>query len=468
MTAFTDKYGYAIGKAYPTRRAQSADDYLQAALRGERYLAYHQRNSADGIYWLNDDSATVDLSFFTGIAGISYFYTKLYRATGEERFRTIAVESGRYLARHWKGIVDTPPVEGWFENLGTDSFYGGASGIGIVLLNEYRELGEEELLDGARDIATWLVAQAHRSDDGSRIYWSGRPAVYLDAGLILFLIQLRRVSGDDALDEVIAAAGEHLLDSAIPTDNGGLDFDVFHGVQPFNEPNFELGASGAGYTLNRLYEATGDVRYLDAARKVAVGLERWRVPQSKGSAILYRIYDDGTVEKEGDHTVFYLGLCHGPAGTSRFYYELARNTGDASYLDVIADLVDGQEALGVPEHQYAGFWNAVHYCCGNAGLVHFYIGLYLSDGNERWHDLAVRAGDTLLGSEEIQADGSSAWPLAFTRVEPDVFDRYLGYYPGVAGIASALLELYLLAEGRFDWPRLEDDPFPETQSDGAR
>ena len=194
---------------------------------------------------------------------------------------------------------------------------------------------------------------------------------------------------------------------------------------------------------------------------MALRLEEVRVPQEKGSAITYRIYDDGAIEKEGDRTVFYLGLCHGPAGTGRFYYELAKNTGDDVYRKILVDLVDGLEALGAPERQSPGFWNTVNYCCGHAGLVHFFIGLYLADHDERWRDLAVRAGDVLLGSEEIQADGSSDWPIAFNRVDPDDFTRPLGYYDGAAGIAAVLLELYLLGKDEFVWPRFGDDPFPE-------
>ena len=460
MGKFIDKYGYAIGKAFPSRAAASNDDYLQAALRAEFTIAYHQRNSVDGIYWLNDDTDKVDLSLYRGVAGFSYFYLRLFAATRDDRYRRIAVESARYLVKHWRKILDTPARPGWFSQTGR-GLYPGAAGIGFVLLAEYRELGEGFLLEGARDIASWYVEHVQGDDDGT-LYWNDNPALYLDAGVLLFLIQTQRITNDATLADVIRRAGEHLLRAGVRTANGGLDFRVFDGVQPFTEPDFELGAAGTGYVLNRLYEFTGDTRYLDAAKDVALRLEEVRVPQSKGSAILYRVYDDGTVEREGDHTVFYLGLCHGPAGTGRFYYELAKNTGSPAYREVLVDLIDGLEALGAPERQSAGFWNTVNYCCGHAGLVHFFIGLYLADHDERWKDLAVRAGDVLLGSEEIQADGSSDWPLAFNRVDPNDFTRPLGYYDGVAGIAASLLELYLLDRGEYFWPRFGDDPFPES------
>lgn len=459
MGQFIDKYGYAIGKAYPVNQAASNDDYLAAALRAELYIAYHQRNSVDGTYWLADDTDKVDLSLYRGVAGFSYFYLKLFKATNEGKYRHIAEESARYLIKHWRKILDTPARPGWFSETGK-ALYSGAAGIGFVLLDEYRELGETSLLQGAKDIAQWYVDNAEGDDRAA--YWKDNPSLYFDAGVLLFLIQLQRVAPDDTVKDVIVRAGERLLQVGVRTVNGGLDFKVFTGVQPFTEPDFELGAAGTGYVLNKLYEFTGDGRYLDAAKAVALRLEEVRVPQSKGSAITYRIYDDGSIEKEGEQTVFYLGLCHGPAGTGRFYYELAKNAGDDSYKDVLIDLVDGLEALGAPERQSAGFWNTVNYCCGHAGLVHFFIGLYLADHDERWKDLAVRAGAVLLGTEEIQADGSSDWPIAFTRVEPDDFTRPLGYYDGAAGIAAVLLELYLLGKGEYEWPRFGDDPFPES------
>lgn len=458
MGKFIDKYGYEIGKAFPTKKAESNNDYLAAALRAELYLAYHQRNSVDGVYWLADDTDKVDLSLYRGVAGFSYFYLKLFKATGDAKYREIATESARYLIKHWRKVLDTPAHPGWFTETGK-ALYSGAAGIGFVLLDEYRELDEESLLQGAKDIAAWYVENA---EGGDTLYWKNNPSLYFDAGVLLFLIQLYGVSPDETLKTVIGKAGEHLLKVGVRTANGGLDFKVFTGVQPFTEPDFELGAAGTGYVLNRLYEFTGDARYLDAAKDVALRLEEVRVPQAKGSAITYRIYDDGSIEKEGDRTVFYLGLCHGPAGTGRFYYELAKNTGDDSYRKTLVDLIDGLEALGAPERQSPGFWNTVNYCCGHAGLVHFFIGLYLADHDERWKELAVRAGNVLLGSEEIQADGSSDWPIAFTRVEPDDFTRPLGYYDGAAGIAAVLLELYLLGKDEFTWPRFGDDPFPES------
>jgi hypothetical protein len=51
--------------------------------------------------------------------------------------------------------------------------------------------------------------------------------------------------------------------------------------------------------------------------------------------------------------------------------------------------------------------------------------------------------------------------VALDRIAPDVYTVPVGYYDGIAGIASALLQLYLVEENKFEWKRLVDDPFSE-------
>jgi hypothetical protein len=88
------------------------------------------------------------------------------------------------------------------------------------------------------------------------------------------------------------------------------------------------------------------------------------------------------------------------------------------------------------------------------------VGLYQSDGNPRWRDLAVRTASVLLGEKEDLGDGAANWPLAWERIKPDNITTPLGYYDGAAGIGGALLQIYLSENGQFQWNRLIDDPFP--------
>jgi lantibiotic modifying enzyme len=124
-------------------------------------------------------------------------------------------------------------------------------------------------------------------------------------------------------------------------------------------------------------------------------------------------------------------------------------------------MIDGIESVGAPERQSVGFWNTQCFCCGHAGLVQFFVGLYQGLGDKRYLDLARRTAAVILGEKEDNADGTTQWPMAFWRIKPDFLTVDLGYYDGQAGIASALLQLYLCETGHFHWNRLIDDPFPE-------
>lgn len=70
-----------------------------------------------------------------------------------------------------------------------------------------------------------------------------------------------------------------------------------------------LGSAGAGFILGRLYQALREEKYLEAAKKVDIYLDTLKVSQEKGFLLPYRVGDPG-------ETIFYLGNCHGAAGTA--------------------------------------------------------------------------------------------------------------------------------------------------------
>lgn len=462
MGKFNEKYGFSVGKRYPVVRVESPQAYVDSALRAESAIAVHQRNGSDGVFWLDNDTSAVNFSLYAGDAGITYFYLKLYQTLGEPRFKAIAQGASDYLAEHWRQIPAKPNNE-WLPSR-EKGFYPGLAGVGAVLLEAYRVFDDDTYLEALKGIGDWYVDNASH-DDGDGIYWSGNTSVLLDSGVVLFLLDAQDVLQDSRLEETILKAGKRILRTADETPDGGVRFDIFKGIEDFIEPGFELGSAGVGYLLVKLYEHTHDDTYLNGAKKVDKHLDTLLVKQERGALLPYRFNrETGQPLVEENQIVYYLGNCHGPAGTSKFYYELAQATGDKTYLGKITELVDGLESLGAPDQQTNGLWNSVNLCCGHAGLIHFFIGLYAADGDDRWLDLARRSAAVVLGQEEILPNGSSDWPLAFTRIEPDVYSRPIGYYTGSAGIAASLLELYTLETGEYHWLRLADDPFPERQT----
>lgn len=447
------KHTFSIGQAFASRKAESPQDYLDAALQAEKFIRQNAHETDEGLYWQLPGGGELDQTFYSGSAGVLYFYLKLAETTGDTAFRAVAERGTAYLAAHWRDLLTATPVLG----LGTEKgLHWGPAGLGLVLGEAYRVLGREDARQAAIAIGQYYRDTAITDETGTK--WTESTALALDGGIILYLLQLYDLFGDQADLEWIVSAGRKYLARGRHRIGGGLEFNGCESLFPFqfSMPNFEFGTSGSGYLLTRLYELTGDERYLEGAKAAAFYLKKISVRQKRGYLIPHDIYAPTSTPP-----VFYLSTCHGPAGTAKLFYQLYRLTGDESYYEDIIQLVDGLEALGAPEIQSAGLWNNVCLCCGQAGLVQFFVGLYRGDRQERWRELAVRSASVLLGERETLEDGSANWPMAWERVKPEAVTVRLGYYDGVAGVASALLQIYLNETEAFQWHRLQDDPFPE-------
>jgi lantibiotic modifying enzyme len=457
-----DRYGFTLGGLYPNHAAANPDEYRDAALRAERYIAQHQVEDADGVHWTPTQGESIDLTQYSGAAGLAFFYRQLYTVTGQKQFDDIAFRGFQYVAKHWQEALDTQTMT--FDTSSLPSYqWGGAAGIGGIgesLLFAFDTYADETFSNAAEAIGRFYEQHAKRDTNGA--FWTGSIATSFDGGALLFLASLYKAFPEPWLLALIHDAGAWYLAQGHHTDDNGLRFTVIAEHNEFELPNFGYGSAGAGYVLLALYGVLQDKRFLDGARAAARYLDSIKVQQTKGYLIPYRFGLD-------EEPFYYLGNCHGPAGTSRFLYRLYDVTGEERYRTFITDLVDGFESLGAPERQSKGLWNSVCFCCGHAGIVHFFVGLYAADPQKRWKELAQRTAAVLLGYEEQRGDGSSDWPGAWTRTESDDISRRIGYYDGAAGIASVLLELYTLNKGSYRPSGLIEDPFPAwSQSDKTK
>ena len=162
--------------------------------------------------------------------------------------------------------------------------------------------------------------------------------------------------------------------------------------------------------------------------------------------------------------LFYLGYCHGPAGTNRFFYKLYEMTGEDRYKRYIDMLTQGVIDTGAPEVRTEGYWNTYNICCGTAGLLNMYLGLWAAFGDETYLEQAKRCGKVITDGATI-TDGTEgrecAWRFALDRVAPDVLSTPIGLFDGAAGIGAVLLQLVSAEKGQFHATRMLDDPFPE-------
>ena len=450
---------YLIGSKFRSAQVKDPQEYLDAALGAEKFIAQYAHRTPDGLYWKKSGltwsrigAQEIDQSFYSGTAGILYFYLKLYEVTKDESYLETIKEASRYLSIHWRDFFGQSSIFGLPE---TDyGIYMGVGGIALIEAEVYRSIGDENAKRAVEEIGAYYRESANHGEDGA--YWTGSTGLAMDGGILLLLTDQYRLLGDPRTLDLIREGAAWYLKQGIRKEDGGLEFNGCRNFSPVSWPNYEFGTAGAGYLLTRLYDLLGDEAYLQAAKDATLYLKSIQEPQSKGYLIPHDVY-----VPEGTQPVYFLSSCHGPGGNSKMYWRLYQITGDEAYFDEIRAMADGIESTGAPERSSVGFWNTQCYCCGHAGLVQFYLGLYRSTKEERWHDLALRAASVIMGEKEEGEDGTTYWKMAFWRVKPDFYTVDLGYFDGQAGIATVLLQMYLNETGQYHWRRLPDDPYAE-------
>lgn len=454
-------HGFQVGGLFAYTAASSPEDYLNAALRTEKYIAKSMHTVGDGIYWKKEGATwsgvgpdEIDQTFYSGTSGILYFYLKLYETTQKAEYLEIVQQGTKYLAKHWRDFFDQSSLFGLESS--DYGIYMGVGGLALVLGEVYRSTKDENAKRGALEINEYYKSSAKKDEDGA--YWTGATGLAMDGGIILLLMQQYQLFANEDTKQLILSAAHRFLKQGERKDDGGLEFNGCKDIGTVSWPNYEFGTAGSGYLLTLLYEFTGDESYLQAAKDCTIYMKTIQVKQKKGYLVPHDVYGP-----EGEEPIFFLSSCHGPGGNAKLYYKLYRITGEQKWLDEINAMIDGIESVGAPEKQSIGFWNTQCFCCGHAGLVQFFIGLYQGLGDDRYLNLARRAAAVILGEKEDEEDGSSKWSMAFWRIKPDFLTVDLGYYDGQAGIASALLQIYLTETNHFHWNRLIDDPFPQQQ-----
>jgi hypothetical protein len=268
------------------------DRYFEAALRAHSYLvAAHWR---DGALVGPDSGVRINYRvgrFVKGYLDVvpwhdAYAYVQtqgywilsnwwLYRATGDARFRDIALRCSRYLTAvqredgawkypnpEWKGRIAT--IEGTWGSLG--------------LLETYRHTGVEAFLEAVLRWHRFLVSQVGFQDDGDEIavnYFAGRPGARVpnnSCDVLRFLGELAQATGDRAYLERTAGlvafirnvqkpSGE--FPYAVPGSAGGTLRSHF---QCFQYNAFQC------IGLARYHKLTGDPAVRPVVEKVAAFL----------------------------------------------------------------------------------------------------------------------------------------------------------------------------------------------------
>lgn len=366
-------------------------DYLEAAIGAARWILSRQIGS----YWPSRPAATreEELDLYYGNAGAILFFQELAKSTGDHCYREAALTGAGYIAAQ-------------VGNLTRSGLFHGLAGAAFALHLMIREKEEKDLLDSLSQVIVQLQIDAIPGNPG--VCWNeSNDIVYGTAGIGLALIQLAKETGRDELLKLAAASGDHLLGHQMA--NGSYrTLSVGHLT---NYPNFSHGTAGIGYFLAELHAATSDDRYRASA--LAAG-HYLRSIMSAATSSKGLIFHNDTTGQD----LFYLGWCHGPAGTGRFFYRLYQLTADPGWLDLVRVQATTLMASGIPERQTPGYWNNVSRCCGAAGVGEFFLGLYTATEEKDYLAFAERIAEYLLARGETDAPGIK-WTQAETRRETD-------------------------------------------------
>ncbi len=428
-----------------------------AVLEVERFIDANRIDRDDGrVVWRRTptDEGSPPHSLYHGSAGIVLFYLELHRATGETRHLDRAVAGGDELLAYLQGR----------ERL-TVGFGSGWPGYVFVLEQLGEATGADRFRAGARKALESMMAQSEPL--GAGIGWI-EPMPFSDitgltgdrevldlsigaAGAGLVLLHAHRVGLDDRALGWARQTADRLLEMSIETEHGPTWLMMADMPFSFTAPNFAHGAAGVGHFLAELHRETGDRVYLDTAIAAARHVQRRGVVQANGGVLVRHT-------EEQEPPIFYLGVCHGPAGTGRLMYLLHRITGDAEWLDWVHANMQGLLGTGAPEARSEGLWQNHGQCCGDVGIGDFALWLHRATGRADYLELARRIEAEVLRRGKVE-HGARSWQQAEHRDRPRFVETQTGYMQGAAGIGSFLLHLATIERARPAKIALPDTPF---------
>jgi lantibiotic modifying enzyme len=422
--------------AFTLRPTASQRPNLDAAVDVATWIQASTLMADGGVTWPADpsDPKTVNYALYSGSPGVVLFLLELHKATGQPNYLAQAREgAGALIARL--------PLEK------ESGLYTGIAGIGFTLGEMFRATGDERYREGVRTTIKLLTERAQPAGKG--IQWSDvTDIIGGGAGTGLFLLYAADLLKIEEPKGLAAKAADRMLELGTPAEDG-LQW-AMDPKFPRKMPNFSHGTAGISYFLAGTYKATGDRKYLDGALAGARFLKA--IAKTEGDVCLIRHNEPDGMD------LFYLGWCHGPVGTSRLWYQLARVTNDKTWMDWVFKSARALQASGIPESRTPGFWNNVSQCCGSAGVAQFFLDLYGVTKDGAYLQFSKKMSADLLMRGTLDEQGLR-WVQAEHRVRPELLIAQTGYMQGAAGIGMWLLRLDAAEQKRSAFVKFPDSPW---------
>jgi lantibiotic modifying enzyme len=328
--------------------------------------------------------------------------------------------------------------------------YAGTAGISLFLSDYGRVCSEPRAIALAEKALNWVM-----SDDNEPTF-SQLPEDFRISlavgkeGVALGWLKRSQSEGDGdtrSLEKAVDIA-DHLLT-----------------CDPLKRPGLLIGTAGCGILLLRLWEQTGDGKYLDRAREWAeyILTDQWDTHNYLGMGqgfagighfwmAFHDLTGDSawidllhkTAEKLIEHAEPNQGYlnwrrvleepemtrsqwCHGGAGVGQFFARAYPKTNDSRYLEYAVSAGECTYAYGDDTQQPGQ-------CHGLVGKAELFVELFRVTGEPRWHDRASEFIDLTLGYRHETGDG-----IRWLAECPDVYSP--DFMRGAAGVGHFFLRV---------------------------
>ena len=374
---------------------------------GHELLARGQRDKNGSLTWPCPDprarqkGSAPNTDLYDGALGIAIYFAALASASGDMAWSD---EARAVIGPLAQLLRDGDP-----ESAVPDESVGIGDGVGSLvyaLCTLGRLLQDDSYLELAERVATVIGEDRIRSDLSLDLM-SG------SAGALLALLALHEEFGVPWALGAAVVCGQHLISKQVPCQRGGAAWPQNGGRLM---TGWAHGASGIAYALCRLFAATDDRRFLDAA-SAGYLYERELFSASHRNWPI--------VGRDGEPEQFLVAWCHGAPGIA---------LGRTLASDVLCDAAVSEEieaALATTARPDLGRLD--HLCCGNLGRSE----VLLTIGRRLGREDVIVASETILRKVVARARERGHFALASTRYVYRVFAP--GFFRGLSGIGYQLL-----------------------------
>jgi lantibiotic modifying enzyme len=420
----------------PSLQAASDLTDLNVAAQAANWILSREvdETAKDG-YWPSRADLPIEekCDLYYGAAGTLVFLHELNRAAGKEEYAEAMRRGIRFLDEN-------------LPNVKLFGLYEGVAGIAFSLSQLSENPDAAAVCSKAIDD---LVAGAKKQANGGVRWNDGNDIISGSAGIGLTLLSLGQELRRPELINLAVQAGTDLVSRSVLTACGRYWLHKIGAEKQY--PNFSHGTAGIAYFLLKLYEQTGEKRFIDAAIDGANYLKSIASSNPPTRCLLPH-------ELPEQNDLFYLGWCHGPAGTGRFFYELFAVTNDPQWKTFANAAAESLLQSGVPEKQTPGYWNNISRCCGAVAIGEFFLARYRLTKAVSDRAFAIRIGEYLKTRAQTDSGGLK-WIQAENRIEPDKEQAQTGLMQGAAGIGLFFIHLAELDGNTETAIRFPDSPW---------